>query len=148
MSDGKINSQASTILLWNLEPGARVWLGGHNLHARRKVDKYLAGTVRPPTGPIDTALIAPKTLDEALYFACKLRDRVVAKGIFWIIIPNPGSTKDDALTSVGDTLVEAMLVLGFADAGSLPVGAEHSANGFHDRIGRGQPTAPGESPSS
>ena len=148
MSDGKINSQASTILPWNLEPGARVWLGGHNLHARRKVEKYLAGTVRPPTGPIDAALIAPKTVDEALYFACKLRDRVVAKGILWIIIPNPGSTKVDAFTGAGETLVEAMLVLGFADAGSVPVGAEHSAYGFRGRISPDQPSAPGESPSS
>lgn len=148
MSDDKTNSQASTFAPWNFEPGTRVWLGGHDIHTRRIIEKYLAGALRPPTGPIDAALIAPKILDEALYFACKLRDRVVAKGIFWIIIPNPGSTKVDAFPGTGKTLVKAMLVLDFADAGSLPIGAEHSAYGFRDRIGPGQSCAPMESPSS
>ena len=147
MSERKINSQASTVPPWNFEPGARVWLGGHDLHTRRIVEKHLAGAVRPPTGPIDAALIAPKTDDEALYFACKLRNRVVARGILWIIIPNPGSTKVVAFTVAGETLVEAMLALDFADAGSIPVGTEHSAYGFRDRIGPSQPSAPGQTPS-
>lgn len=147
MSERKINSQASTVPPWNFEPGTRVWLGGHDLRTRRIIEKHLAGAFRPPTGPIDAALIAPKTNDEALYFACKLRNRVVAKGILWIIIPNPGSTKIDARPGAGETLVEAMLALDFADAGSIPVGAEHSAYGFRAQIGPGQPSAPGQSPS-
>lgn len=70
-----------------VRPGLRIWVGGHNLSARREIERHLAGTLRPPTGPIDLALIAPNTPDEAAHFAGKLRGRLGPGGRMCAVIP-------------------------------------------------------------
>ncbi len=60
-----------------VRPGLRVWLGGQDVATRRIVEQAVKGTIRPPTGSIDLAVICPVSLDEALYFAKKLQPRLV-----------------------------------------------------------------------
>ena len=44
----------------------RVWIGGHQIEAKRIIEPYLTNATRPPTGEIDIAFITPESLDEAL----------------------------------------------------------------------------------
>jgi hypothetical protein len=62
----------------------RVWLGGRNVSVRRAINRWLTGTIRPPTGPLDLAILCPETADEACYFAEKLRPRLTDSASVWI----------------------------------------------------------------
>jgi len=64
--------------------GARVWVGGHDIDAKRAIESLVAGCARPPAGPIEAAFVAPLDEDEALYFAAKVRPRLVDGGQLWI----------------------------------------------------------------
>jgi hypothetical protein len=77
--------KTNTELQLRVEPGMRVWVGGHNLEARREIERLLVGTVRPPTGSIDKAFIAPLTVDEAVHFARKLLTRLVSDGLIAVV---------------------------------------------------------------
>ncbi len=70
---------------WGIEPGMRVWVGGHDIEARREIERHLDGTPRPPTGSIDKAFIAPQSVDEAVHFARKLLTRLVPDGSIWVV---------------------------------------------------------------
>ena len=65
----------------------RVWVGGHNLATKRLVEPFLTDTTRPPTGPVDIALIAPESADEAAYFLGKIAVRLEHDRTAWIIQP-------------------------------------------------------------
>jgi len=51
------------------------------------VEEQLSGlsVARPKDGPIDVAVIVPKTVDEAVYFAGKVLNRLVRSGTVWIL---------------------------------------------------------------
>lgn len=88
---------------WGVTTTTRVWIGGQDLDARREVEDRLVGVVRPATGPIDLAFVTPLTVDEALYFASKLRPRLAPSGAVWIVHsahaaspqPGPGVTPEN-----------------------------------------------------
>ncbi len=69
----------------SLRPGTRVWVGGHDIETKRRLQRYLAGTVRPASGPIDVALITPQTADEARYFVAKVAVRLAPHGAIWVV---------------------------------------------------------------
>jgi hypothetical protein len=116
--------------IWGIRPGARVWVGGHNLAAKQEIERHLTGTDRPSTGPLDIALIAPLTSDEALYFAGKLRSRLTAAGGVWIIYPNARAAGGEAFARQLDEMVIGMFERGFGEAGRGAVSEHFSTLGF------------------
>jgi len=109
----KHNNEPETPLAvqWGVTPSTRVWVGGHNLVARRETEKHLAGPKRPPSGPIDVAFIAPQTIEEALYFANKLRSRLTPGGAIWVAMSGPNASMSpgsvDDMERMSDVLVDA-----------------------------------------
>lgn len=77
-----------------IQPRMRVWVGGHNLAAKRVVEPFLTDTTRPPTDSIDIALIAPESAEEAAYFLVKIEARLEQDGIAWIILPPNAAAND------------------------------------------------------
>jgi len=64
--------------------GGRIWIGGHNSKARFALENRLRGAVRPLVGELEAAFLTPESMDEAVYFAQKLRPRLAPSGILWI----------------------------------------------------------------
>ncbi len=113
-----------------IPPGARVWIGGHDPAARRVAEACLKGAVRPPTGPIDAVVIVPRTTDEAVHFAQKLRRRLEPNGCIWVVRPaHAGSGTPDAGVGL-DNVTESMVKSGFVAADSIRLGTEHVALRF------------------
>lgn len=85
----RASNSASFELPESLRPpkDARLWIGGHNTLLRGQLDQELKSNPRPPTGPIDLAIITPLTTDEALYFAAKVKPRLPRGGTIWIATP-------------------------------------------------------------
>jgi hypothetical protein len=113
-----------------IKPGMRVWVGGHNTAARTEIESHLVGTDRPPEGPIDLGFITPQSGDEAVYFAGKLRRRLVGPGVLWIVHPNHRSPHRDTFTGNLDDLAVGLFELGFAQVGAAPVGNDFTSLGF------------------
>lgn len=130
MPGQRMDTPTSTVERWGVGPGKRVWVGGHNTHAKAEIEQYLAGTLRPPEGPIDLAFIAPQSTDEAVYFAGKLRRRVVSDGAVWIVHPNARSPRSGEFTGNLDDLAVGMFELGFTQAGDAPLGNDYTSLGF------------------
>ncbi len=118
------------IKLWGIRPGLRVWVGGHNVDARRVIEAHLAGTIRPPTDPIELGLIAPLSIDEALYFADKLRSRLVPKGRVWIAYADASSPHQIQGAIDPHTLRTRMLEQGHAEIGVLKLDDTLRTSGF------------------
>ena len=91
MTRGETESVRSAL---GIQPGVRVWVGGHNLSAKRLLEPLLVETTRPPTGPVDIAFIAPESADEAAYFLGKIEARLDQTGAVWIILP-PNAVAND-----------------------------------------------------
>jgi len=131
---------------WGIESGLRVWVGGHNVEARREIERHLDGTLRPPTGAIDKAFITPQSVDEAVHFARKLMTRLVPDGTIWVVyvrrVTEPGEpghvdlSKDlTADVCPSDTIVlseldEAMQELILVPGESCGLGDTYSAIGY------------------
>lgn len=120
----------TTAELWGVTPGLRVWVGGHDPNAKREVEKRLAGAVRPQTGCIDLAFITPQSVDEAVYFAGKLRVRLVADGALWVVYPGLGSIREAEFANAAKTLVGAMAKCEFAQSATVPVGVKYVSSCF------------------
>lgn len=73
--------------IWAAARGARVWVGGRNRSVKTILENRLPPTRRPPTGPLDMALIVPRSIDEAIYFADKVSSRLVPGGTLWVMVP-------------------------------------------------------------
>lgn len=116
--------------LWGIRPGLRVWVGGHNVDARRAIEAHLAGAIRPPAGPIELGLIAPLSIDEALYFADKLRSRLAPKGGVWIVYADASSPHQAQGAVDPRTLRTRMLEQGYADIGSSKLDDTLRTTGF------------------
>lgn len=121
MSASDRTKPTATTAAWDTKPGLRVWVGGHNLHARREIEKHLAGTIRPPTGPIDAAFIAPQSIDEAAYFGCKLRARLARDGVVWVVCASPAQPQETGRDTAKAGVSAAMSRCGLVDAGSVDV---------------------------
>ncbi len=86
-----------------LNPGLRVWIGGHNLAAKRAIEPLLAETTRPPTGPLDMAFIAAETPDEADYFLYKLAGRLPSGATAWVISANDAPHTEPENVTIDNT---------------------------------------------
>lgn len=71
---------SSFSVLLDATSATRVWLAGHAVAAKRVVEGGLGDAARPPTGPIDLAILAPLDADEAFYFAGKGIERLTETG--------------------------------------------------------------------
>jgi len=130
MSRQVTDTPTNIVDTWGIRPGLRVWVGGHGLAAKQEIEKHLEGTERPPTGPLDAALIAPLTTDEALYFAGKLRPRLERGAVVWIVHPTPRTEGGQAFTARLDELVVGMFERGLAEIGRAPLTDQLSTVGF------------------
>ena len=110
--------------------GTRVWVGGHSVTAKRALAPHLAGTTRPPTGPVERAFVTPVSVDEAVYFATKVRDRLVDDGILWVVRGGgaAGTTSEGSRDAGGlDTLLADA---GWRAAGSIQLTDAVAAEGY------------------
>ncbi len=87
---------------WSLAPESRVWVGGHNLDARRVVERHLKDAIRPTLGPLDVAFITPNSADEAAYFASKLLERLAEGACIWVVRDVGRAHADDTVTALGE----------------------------------------------
>jgi hypothetical protein len=132
----------STTSAWDLPVTARVWVGGHNLAAKLEIERRLVATVRPPTGPLDAGFVAPISTDEAVYFAEKLRSRLVPTGVIWIAYADPTSTRNPAMGVELDDLTRQLVALGFSAGGRSRLGDQHTAISFRPPHDHGAAHAP------
>jgi len=123
-------SDASMPREWRIMPGARVWVGGLDVGARRVVEELLAGAVRPPEGPIDAAFICPAAVDEAVYFAGKLRPRIGCRGAIWIVRGYVSEHDVDDHERSPSSLGLAFKAAGLDEFARVPVGDSFVAVGF------------------
>lgn len=119
--------------LWGVVSGMRVWVGGHNTDAKRKVEKHLTSTVRPAIGPIDLGFIVPRSVDEAVYFAGKLLSQLVPGGAIWVIHSQTIRKRETKLTLAPEALTEALDQIGFLESGSVSVSDELLSHRFKPR---------------
>ena len=111
-------------------PGMRVWVGGHNRKVKREIRKYLAGTIRATSGLIDVALIAPESVEEALYFGEKLRHRMAFEATVWVVEPTLPTTESVDPQAVKESLIAGMMQRGYVKAGATLFGGCHVAHAF------------------
>ena len=130
MAGQRTENPTTTAQDWGVGPGKRVWVGGHNVEARREIETYLTGTERPPTGPLDLGFIAPTTGDEAVYFAGKLRYRIVSTGLLWVVYPIPHSPIAYEFSGEIDDVVIGLFELGLTEIGRAQVGNNYTSTGF------------------
>ncbi len=121
----------STLDAWGLSPGKRIWIGGNNTNAHRQVESLVTVECdRPPTGPIDLAIVTPQSTDEAVYFARKLRSRLDAGATIWIVFPKFGTAQEQEFTGNFDEMAIALYELGFHESARAPVGEPYTSTGF------------------
>ena len=130
MAGQRTENPTTTAEDWGVGPGKRVWVGGHNVEARREIESFLEGTERPPTGALDLGFIAPQTADEAVYFAGKLRHRIVPTGLVWVVYPNTSSPREDEFSGNLNDMVIGLFERGFTEAGRAQVGDNYTSTGF------------------
>jgi len=116
-----------------LQPGVRVWVGGHDLAAKRVVEPLLSDTTRPPTGPVDIAFIAPESADEAAYFLDKIDARLEKDGVAWIILPPNAPANDLSEQAVDAALVRRSGTLTRGDVGPVVLPDGFMAHAFGHR---------------
>jgi len=104
-----VNAGMPTHNVWGLLPESRVWIGGHEVRARRELELRLENAARPSEGTLAAAFITPTSTDEATYFAGKVLPRLDSGGVVWIVfldcVPSGSSNRwhelDGALRGVG-----------------------------------------------
>lgn len=115
MAGQRTDDPIASMQAWGVPDGGRVWVGGHNQGARRAVEALLVNVTHPPEGPLDRAFITPQTVDEATYFAGKIRVRLVPDGVIWIVVPQRFGAVDAGFSGTRDELQMAMFERGFLD---------------------------------
>ncbi|RME37819.1 MAG: hypothetical protein D6788_08670 [Planctomycetota bacterium] len=105
---------------FDLPPGARVWIGGHDTALKKRLHRLLAGFSRPSEGPLHAAFLTPKDEEEAAYFARKLRPRLAPRGRLWILRP-----RGDGHGPAGEKLTDLLARAGYrpCDSPDLPLPA-------------------------
>lgn len=116
---------------WGVRPGVRVWVGGHNVDAKREIERHLAGLDRPPTGAIDLAFIAPLTVDEAVHFAGKLVDRLSPNAVIWALLWQQAAQDHASAThlDVGE-LIGTLRELSYVPVATVEVSPEFQSVSF------------------
>ena len=102
--------------------GQRLWVGGHNLAAKREIEKYLADTVRPATGPVDMAFIMPEVIDEAVYFASKIRARLSPEGSLCVVVQEGDRAEATRKFLSSEELISRLETAGFSKTEVVPLG--------------------------
>lgn len=95
-----------------LKPGIRIWLGGHDVAARRAILANLTGFEQLGIGQLDIGIITPASLGEAVYFAVKLLPRLVEGGQLWLAVATEPDSCAFAPTQCRDVLVREIGQLG------------------------------------
>lgn len=103
--------QSSTV--WQVTADTRIWVGGHNMGTKRAVAAVLDAARRPPTGPIDLAVIAPASVEEAIYFAEKVWPRLEDRASLWIALPETEQVQASDFTAHPNEVIDAMHLRGF-----------------------------------
>lgn|GEM_PF-2125755 len=127
-------------IVWGADPGCRIWVGGHAIENRRALERWLADCSRPPTGKIDAAFVAPLSLDEGLYFAHKVKPRLLPNGKLWLVLDEISNAPDRSPTLTMDKIRDGLTRGGFSFAGLVPIGDRLVSLGFQVGV-----TASGES---
>lgn len=115
MAGQRTDDPLASMYSWGVPDGGRVWVGGHNLEARRAAESLLVNVTHPPEGPIDRGFITPQTVDEAVYFAVKLRPRLIPGGVVWVVVPQRFGAAGKGFSGTRDELQMAMFERGFLD---------------------------------
>lgn len=108
-----------------MHAGIRVWVAGHNLAAKREIDRYLSGAVRPPSGPVDVAIIVPESDDEAVYFATKIERRLAAGGSVYVVVPDVPACGPDDHTDRISGLLSQLRTAGFQTGEEVRLSPSH-----------------------
>jgi len=125
MSDPDTHSNKTIAEQLGIQPDMRAWIGGHQIQAKRIIAPYLTNTTKPPTGPIDVALIAPENPEEAVYFAEKIKLRLTPSATIWIVFSvekNQGKTIE--------AITPALQQIGFHKKKKVIVSDLFAANGY------------------
>jgi len=120
----------TTLEAWGITPGSRIWIGGNNTEARREVEIVAGDALRPPTGEIDRGFIAPLSVEECVYFARKIRLRLVADGSIWVVYPKRGSSRESEFSGSFENMVVGFFELGFTESGHANLTGEFTSTGF------------------
>jgi len=120
----------TTIETWDVNPSSRIWIGGNNTDARREIELIVGDAQRPPTGELDRAFIAALSGDEVLYFARKLRSRLVTSSSLWIVYPKRGSPKAQEFSGNFEEMAVRLFELGYAESGRANLTGDYSSSGF------------------
>lgn len=133
MTDGSSDMPTPSGLPWHLPPASRIWIGGHNVAARRVLERSLRAAVRPPDGPIDVGFIVPKTTDEGVYFLEKLRHRILPTGTIWVVYPGSRFPPGVEFEGTREELLDRAAALGFIPDPPCEVDIDdhYAAQGFH-----------------
>lgn len=108
----------------------RVWVGGHNVPGKRLALNLLANTVRPTSGVLDLAVIAPESPDEAAYFARKLKTRLTAQGVIWVLYPRNESSDGASFSDYCAQVLRLMASEGLVDCGEAAIDAHYTSAGY------------------
>lgn len=103
----------------------RVWIGGHDLEGKRIAHRRSSAAQRPATGPIDLAVITPRSVDEAVYFADKLRDRLAPGAAIWILRRERSAESEHATGETLRSLSAALTKLGLMETGVSSIEEEY-----------------------
>ena len=114
--------RASTPAPWPTGQGQRIWIGGSGLEARRALEKHLVAATRPPVGPLQAAFVTPASVEEAVYFASKLRDRLLDAAALWVVYLCGGQNDGGGEEIDADILADRMEDAGFHRAGTSALG--------------------------
>ncbi len=117
----------------------RVWIGGHQLEAKKLATTICVGITKPPTGPLDAAIITPITSEEAAYFATKLQSRLISGGNIWIIVAentdhNAQASQTTLESLTDDCAREALKTTGLQFVGCVPLNSDFKALAFKSRL--------------
>jgi hypothetical protein len=113
--------------------GKAVWLGGNDVAVRQVLENSLSSAHRPAGGPLDVAFVTPLSVDEAVYFACKLKKRFRASGELWIVFasdPSPSADSTDAPIDA-EQLIDQLELAGFHKVAAAEMGGEVRWVRFH-----------------
>lgn len=99
--------------LLNITTDTRVWVAGHDADAKRSIERLVTDTARPTTGSIDVAVITPLTLEEAIYFAGKIKRRLSSDGCVWVV----RTISEGSAHFEQNDLIRAMAAIGLVECG-------------------------------
>jgi len=86
MTLGDTDSASKLQDLLGFEDTTRLWLGGLNESVKRRLLRQLKVTHLTAHEVIDVAILTPQSIDEANYFAQKIRPRLTQNSVLWIVL--------------------------------------------------------------